>query len=132
MLEIYTPEAEGTDVEALRQEAVSRLGAPLRIDMTPIKLVPTILNPETVRRWSSEGLSGLLRGSWFQHRVPVLGRRPQPLELARELEGKLAQASDEDLGPEDWHRWPRQAVPPAALLPGEWPRQSLATSRRRC
>jgi hypothetical protein len=40
---------------ALRQEAVSRLGAPLRIGMTPIKLAPAILNPETVRRCRVKG-----------------------------------------------------------------------------
>lgn len=40
--EIYTPEAEGTDVEALRQHAESRLGAPLRVHMTTAK---PMLNP---------------------------------------------------------------------------------------
>lgn len=44
VLEIHIVEAGGTDVEALRQEAQSRLGAPLRVDMTTEKLVPAILN----------------------------------------------------------------------------------------
>jgi hypothetical protein len=47
VLEIYIPEAEGTDVEALRQEAESRLGAPLRVDMTTAK---PMLNPRNAPR----------------------------------------------------------------------------------
>lgn len=39
VLEIYEPEAEGIDVEALRQEAESRVGAPLRVEMTTAKVV---------------------------------------------------------------------------------------------
>lgn len=46
VLEIYTPEAEGTDIEALTREAESRLGAALWVDMTTAKLEPAILNPE--------------------------------------------------------------------------------------
>lgn len=42
VLDIYTPGAEGTDVEALRQDAESRLGARLRVHMTTAK---PILNP---------------------------------------------------------------------------------------
>ncbi|BCH19567.1 hypothetical protein [Mesorhizobium sp. L-2-11] len=45
VLEIYTAEAGGVDVEALRRESESRLGAPLRVAMTMAKLVPAILNP---------------------------------------------------------------------------------------
>lgn len=45
VLEIYTPDAEGTDVGALRREAESRLGAPLRVEMTTAKVGPSILNP---------------------------------------------------------------------------------------
>lgn len=44
VLEIYTPEAEGADVEAAKREAESRLGAPLRIEMTTAKVGPAILN----------------------------------------------------------------------------------------
>jgi hypothetical protein len=44
--EIYTPEAKGTDIEALTREAEYRLGAALRIDMTTAKLEQAILNPE--------------------------------------------------------------------------------------
>lgn len=44
VLDIYTPEAEGADIEALRREAESRLGAPLRVEMTTAKLGPAILN----------------------------------------------------------------------------------------
>lgn len=39
VLEIYQPEAEGIDLEALRQEAESRLDAPLRVEMTTAKVV---------------------------------------------------------------------------------------------
>lgn len=39
VLELYQPEAEGIDVEALRQQAESRLGAPLRVEMTTAKVV---------------------------------------------------------------------------------------------
>ena len=42
VLEIYSPEAGNADIEALRSEAESRLGAPLRVDMTTAKLVPAI------------------------------------------------------------------------------------------
>lgn len=44
VLEIYAPEAEDIDVEALRQEAESRLGAPLRVEMTTARIGPAILN----------------------------------------------------------------------------------------
>jgi len=44
VLDIYTPEAEGADIEALRREAESRLGAPLRVEMTTAKLGPAFLN----------------------------------------------------------------------------------------
>ncbi|MCG8273894.1 hypothetical protein MIC97_20630 [Aquamicrobium sp. NLF2-7] len=44
VLEIYTPEAQGTDFEALRQGAESRLDAPLRIEMTTAKVGLAILN----------------------------------------------------------------------------------------
>jgi hypothetical protein len=43
VLVIYT-KLKGADVEALKQEAESRLGAPLWINMTTAKLVPAILN----------------------------------------------------------------------------------------
>ncbi len=39
VLEIYQPEAEEIDLEALRQEAESRLDAPLRVEMTTAKVV---------------------------------------------------------------------------------------------
>lgn len=39
VLEIYAPEAEGIDAEALRKEAEARLGAPVRIEMTTAKVV---------------------------------------------------------------------------------------------
>lgn len=39
VLEIYQPEAEGVDVEALTQDAESRLDAPLRVEMTTAKVV---------------------------------------------------------------------------------------------
>ena len=42
VLDIYTPEAEGTDGEALRQDAESRLGARLRVHMTTAE---PMLNP---------------------------------------------------------------------------------------
>lgn len=44
VLEIYTPEAEGADVEVLKREAQLRLGAPLRVEMTMAKVGPAILN----------------------------------------------------------------------------------------
>ncbi len=44
VLEIYTPEAQRADVEALKREVESRLGAPLRIEMTSTKVGPAILN----------------------------------------------------------------------------------------
>nr|WP_309402233.1 hypothetical protein [Aminobacter niigataensis]WMD00172.1 hypothetical protein RAR13_28280 [Aminobacter niigataensis] len=44
VLEIYTPEVQGADVEALKREAESRLGAPLRIEMTTAKVGPAILD----------------------------------------------------------------------------------------
>ena len=43
--EIYAPEAEGVNIEATRIAAESRLGAPLRVDMTTENLLPTIPNP---------------------------------------------------------------------------------------
>lgn len=46
VLEIYIPEAQGPDVEARRREAESRLGAPLRSEMTTAKLEPEILSGE--------------------------------------------------------------------------------------
>ncbi len=39
VLEIYQPEAEEIDLEALRQEAESRLDAPLRVELTTAKVV---------------------------------------------------------------------------------------------
>lgn len=44
VLEIYTPEAQGADVEALKRETESRLGAALRVEMTTAKVVPAILS----------------------------------------------------------------------------------------
>ncbi|MEO9340298.1 hypothetical protein ABFT80_22975 [Mesorhizobium sp. SB112] len=44
VLEIYTPDAEGADFAAIRKEAQSRLGAPLRIEMTTAKVGPAIIN----------------------------------------------------------------------------------------
>lgn len=48
VLAIYPPEAEGTDVEAFRQEAQSRLGVPLRVEMVDSKL--TLAGPLRVNR----------------------------------------------------------------------------------
>lgn len=42
--EIYTLDAQGANVEALKREAESRLGAPLRIEMTSAKVGPAILD----------------------------------------------------------------------------------------
>lgn len=47
VLEIYAPEAEGVDVEALRRESESRIGAPLRTEMTTHKVGPARLLPLT-------------------------------------------------------------------------------------
>jgi hypothetical protein len=47
VLDIYIPGAEGTDVEALRQDAEARLGAPLRVHMTTAK---PMLNPRNAPR----------------------------------------------------------------------------------
>lgn len=47
VLDIYIPGAEGTDVEALRQHAESRLGAPLRVHTTTAK---PMLNPRNAPR----------------------------------------------------------------------------------
>lgn len=44
VLEIYTPYAQRADVEALKREAESRLGAPLRVEMTTAKAGTATLN----------------------------------------------------------------------------------------
>jgi hypothetical protein len=46
VLEVYTAEAEGVDFQALKREAQSRLGVPLRVEMTMVKVGTAILNPE--------------------------------------------------------------------------------------
>lgn len=51
VLEIYTPEAMDADLDALWREAISGLGAPVRIEMTTVKVMigPAVLSPAPSR-----------------------------------------------------------------------------------